>query len=194
MKVNREQAAQNRERVLDTAAQLYRENGFHGIGVADLMKSAGLTHGGFYGQFSSKEELMEQACARAFARSVDYWQATIDAEDQGPHQAIAAIAKAYLSATHRDAPGKGCALAALGAEAARQGPKVRRTFTAGLQALASTLAPLLPGKSKAARHEEALATYASFVGALVLSRAVDDDKLSASILRAVATRTIAKVS
>jgi TetR/AcrR family transcriptional repressor of nem operon len=188
MKVNREQAAQNRERVLDAAAQLYREHGFNGIGVADVMKSAGLTHGAFYGQFSSKDELMEQACARAFARAVDYWQTRIDDAGNEPQKALISVTKTYLSVAHRDAPGDGCALAALGAEAARGKPKLRRTFSAGLQALATTIAPLMPGKSKAMQHEEALAAYASLVGALVLSRAVEDDKLSASILRAVAAR------
>ena len=78
MKVSREQAAQNRERILDAAAQLFRERGFDGIGVADLMEAAGLTHGGFYGHFSSKEDLMAQACARALTRSLEVWNKRAD--------------------------------------------------------------------------------------------------------------------
>ena len=73
MKVSREQAARNRERILDTAGQLFCERGFEGIGVADMMKAAGLTHGAFYGHFSSKEDLIAQACARAFSRSHERW-------------------------------------------------------------------------------------------------------------------------
>ena len=81
MKVSREQAAQNRERILDAAAQLFRERGFEGIGVADLMKEAGLTHGGFYGHFSSKEDLIAQACSRLTQNlTVDEWRRYVGAE------------------------------------------------------------------------------------------------------------------
>src|SRR4030081_3118302 len=88
MKVSREQAAENRERILDVAAQLFRERGFDGIGVADLMKAAGLTHGGFYGHFSSKEDLMAQACERAHTRSVDNWNPLADHASDSPLSAV----------------------------------------------------------------------------------------------------------
>src|SRR3982074_352699 len=101
MKVSREQAAKNRERILDVAAQLFRERGFDGVGVADLMKAAGLTHGGFYGHFASKEDLMGQACSRALAGSLDRWSRLAEGETKGR---LSAIATAYLSAAHRDRP------------------------------------------------------------------------------------------
>src|SRR5436309_11486102 len=107
MKVSREQAAQNRERIVETAAQLFRERGFEGIGVADLMKEAGLTHGGFYGHFGSKEELIAEASDRALAQSLARWDKLMA---RAPDDALSAIAKAYLNGTHRDDPGAGCLL------------------------------------------------------------------------------------
>src|ERR1700681_3532545 len=102
MKVSREQTAENRERILDAAAQLFRERGFDGIGVADLMKSAGLTHGGFYGHFSSKEDLIAQACARAIADSLVVWNRRADRATESP---FSAVTTGYLTTKHRDYPG-----------------------------------------------------------------------------------------
>jgi TetR/AcrR family transcriptional repressor of nem operon len=183
MRVSREQAAENRERILAVAAKLFREKGFDGSGVADLMGAAGLTHGGFYGHFASKEDLAAQACARTFARSVEAWGRSAG---QGPRGALAAIAASYLSVKHRDHPGGGCLLAALGTDVARQGPSVRRVVTEGLLGLIGLLARVVPGRSAAARRERALVTMASLVGALVLARAVDDETLSEEILQAAA--------
>lgn len=186
MKVSKEQMADNRERILDTAAQLFREKGFDGIGVADLMKSAGLTHGGFYGHFASKDDLMAQATERALGRLQSAWaQLARDAADQG-QEPLAAIEVAYLSTRHRDAPGQGCLLAALGGDAARQGPAVRQAVTEGVRKQVEGLATLVPGRTKAAKRQRALADYASLVGAMVLARAVDDEDLSNEILRAAA--------
>lgn len=182
MKVTRQQAAENRERILDVAARLFREKGFDGIGVADLMKSAGLTHGGFYGQFASKEDLAAQACARALAESAQNWEQLIDEKTRDPLQVLAA---SYLSARHRDNAGNGCAFVALGAEAPRREPAVRRAFTQGLLSRIGQLTQMVSGRSGAARRQKALATMASLVGALVLARAVDDQKLSDEILQAV---------
>jgi TetR/AcrR family transcriptional regulator, transcriptional repressor for nem operon len=182
MKVSRAEAAQNRERIIETAAKLFRERGFDGIGVAELMKSAGLTHGGFYGNFASKEDLMAQACARALEGSLDAMRQVIERDDGN---ALSTIASAYLTPTHRDRPGEGCAMAALGAEAARHGSPVRAAFTQGVRPVVDILTQLVPGKSKRAKHEKALAIYASMVGALVLARAVDDAELSEEILQSV---------
>jgi TetR/AcrR family transcriptional repressor of nem operon len=182
MKVSREQAAASRERILDAGTRLFRERGFDGIGVADLMREAGLTHGGFYGHFASKEELMAKACERALAKSAAKWEALLA---RGGREALAAMADSYLSTRHRDNPGAGCIVAAVGEEAARHGPPVRRAFTQGVRSLLDILARALPGKSRAARRDQALATFASMVGAIVLARAVDDPDLSAQILRAV---------
>ena len=182
MKVSREQAAKNRERILDVAAQLFRERGFEGIGVADLMKAAGLTHGGFYGHFSSKEDLMAQACARVIERSQETWGKRAEAAPDDP---LSSIAGNYLSTRHRDDPGTGCVVAALGSEAARHGPAVRRAVTGGLRSSFELLARLVPGRSAEARRRKAISAYASWVGALIMARAVDDRALSKEILNAV---------
>ena len=181
MKVSREQAAKNRERILDAAAQLFRERGFEGIGVADLMNAAGLTHGGFYGHFSSKEDLIAQACARALERSHEKWTKRAQ---RAPDEALSSIARDYLSTRHRDDPGTGCFLAALGSEAARHGPGVRRTVTEALRSSFEVLARLFPGNSAEVKRRRAIANYASWVGAMILARAVDDRVLSKEILDA----------
>jgi TetR/AcrR family transcriptional repressor of nem operon len=183
MRVSREQAAGNRERILDVAAKLFREKGFDGIGVADLMGAAGLTHGGFYGHFASKEDLVAQACARALGRSVEAWARSAE---QGTRSPMAVITASYLSAKHRDHPGSGCLLAALGTDVSRQGSSVRRAVTQGLLRLIELLTGIVPGRSPAAKRARALATMASLVGALVLARAVDDKALSEEILQATA--------
>jgi len=182
MRVSREQAAQNRERVLDAAAKLFRERGFGGVGVAELMKAAGLTHGAFYGQFESKDDLMAQACARAFEGSLERWR---KAAARSPDDPLSAVVASYVSTLHRDQPGDGCVVAALGAEAAREGPALRRVITDGTRSLLDALSGLVPGESKAERRQRAAATLASMVGALVLARALDDEALSKDILRAV---------
>jgi TetR/AcrR family transcriptional regulator, transcriptional repressor for nem operon len=181
MKVSREQAAVNHDRIVDAAAQLFRERGFEGIGVADLMKEAGLTHGGFYGHFASKEELMAEASARALTQSLESWSTLAMRAHENP---LPALAKAYLTSKHRDDPGGGCLLAALGPEVARQGPAVRRAVTDYVRSACDLLARLVPGKSRAARRQKVIATYATLVGAMVMARAVDDRALSQEILDA----------
>ncbi|MFL6710633.1 MAG: TetR/AcrR family transcriptional regulator [Massilia sp.] len=181
MRVSREQAAKNREHVVDTAARLFRERGYDGIGVADLMKEAGLTHGGFYGNFASKEHLMAEACQRAFAASAERWGAIVEGE--GP-AALDTITGNYLSRRHVEHPGQGCAVAALGADAARLSPPVRAAMTDGVKGQIDTLAVLAGGD-----RQEAIARYAAMVGALLLARAVDDPTLSDEILASVREHT-----
>ena len=183
MKVSRTQAAENRERILDVATKLFRERGIDGIGVADLMRAAGLTHGGFYGHFESKEDLVAQACARCVQRMRQNWTQIID---QSPGNPLNALADNYLTSKHRDNVGRGCAIAALGSEIARQGPPVRRAFTDELKPFFDYLSRIVGGRSGRLRRQKALATYASLVGALIVSRAVDDSDLSDEILAAVA--------
>jgi TetR/AcrR family transcriptional repressor of nem operon len=181
MKVSREQAIQNRERIVEAAAQLFRERGFDGIGVADLMKEAGLTHGGFYGHFSSKEDLIAEASARALTRSLADWTKVADRASGDP---LSAVAGFYLSSRHRDNPGAGCLLAALGPDVSRQGRAVRHTVTDYVRSACDLLATLVPGKSKAARRQKAISTYATLVVAMVIARAVDDPALSQEVLDA----------
>jgi TetR/AcrR family transcriptional repressor of nem operon len=182
MKVTREQAAQNRERIVETAARLFREKGFDGIGVADLMKAAGLTHGGFYGHFASKEALLAEAAGRALDGAAGNWQAQMAAHPGDP---LGAVARSYLSPAHRDNPGLGCAISALGADIARAGPAVQDSVTASARAQLDVLASAAPGATDGEKRRKAIATYAAMIGALVLARAVADPALSDEILETV---------
>jgi TetR/AcrR family transcriptional regulator, transcriptional repressor for nem operon len=191
MRVSREKAAENRERIIDAAGALFRTKGFGGIGVADIMKAADLTHGGFYGHFASKDDLVAQASQRAMARAAVNWGNVVA---DAPAKPYAALLKHYLSPRHRDDPGKGCAFAALSADAARSGAAVRKAFADGLQPLVDILAKAVPGPSKAARRRKALATMAQLVGALTLARTVDDPALSDEILEAARRELLAASS
>jgi len=179
MKVSRGQAAENRARVVKVAGRLFREKGFDGIAVADIMKGAGLTHGGFYNQFASKDDLAAQACAQVLAEAAMRWQKLGAGDDP-----LGALVNSYLSARHRDGPAKGCAIPSLAAEAVRQPAPVRAAFTKGLTDFIAILATFVPGRSAAARRERALATMNGMVGAMVLARAVNDSALSTEILDA----------
>lgn len=182
MKVSKEQAAQNRERVVETAAKLFREHGYNGIGVADLMKAAGLTHGGFYAKFSSKEALLAEAAAKAIEVSMEDWDRVVAKQPGDP---LRAVTEAYLSPLHRDQIGRGCAIAALGPELSRLSDDVRDAVTDGVSKQIDKLAPMMPQADPQAQRQSALAAYAAMVGALVLARAVSDEKLSTEMMEAV---------
>jgi TetR/AcrR family transcriptional regulator, transcriptional repressor for nem operon len=190
MRVSREKAAENRERIIDAASALFRARGFGGIGVADIMKAADLTHGGFYGHFDSKDDLVAQASRRAMARSVANWERVVA---ETPDQPYVALLRRYLTAQHRDDPGRGCSFASLGNDAARSGEIVREAFAEGLEPLIAILADAVPGRSKAARRRKAVATMAALVGAVTLARAVSSQALSDEILEATRRELLAAV-
>ena len=200
MRVSREKAAEHRDRIIDAAGALFRAKGFGGIGVADIMKAADLTHGGFYGHFASKDDLVGEASRRIMARAAANWTKLVEAAPDNPY---AALLEHYLSPQHRDDPGKGCAFAALGNDAARSGKIVRKAFAEGLAPLIDILAQSIPGKSipgksipsksKAARRRKAVAAMATLVGALTLARAVEGTPLSDEMLEA-AHRELAAAS
>lgn len=182
MRVSREQAAENRRRIVETAARLFRERGFARVGVAEIMQAAGLTHGGFYGHFRSKDDLAREACRAAIDRATESWQRRTAAN---PARPLDALAEAYLTPRHRDAPGGGCIHAALTAEIARlDDPELRRSFTEGLAGLAGVLARAGPEADAEDRETAALARLSTMIGALILARAVDDPALSERILAA----------
>lgn len=181
MKISKAQAEENRERIVEEAARLFRERGYDGIGVADLMKSAGFTHGGFYGHFGSKEALAAETCAHSMSRTVGGLGGLIESNPDDP---LKAVVSSYLSTQHRDALGSGCLLPALSADVGRQGPAVREVFTAGLRSFFDTLTRVVPGRSRSAQRRRSIATMAMLVGAVTLARAVDDPALSDEILRA----------
>jgi TetR/AcrR family transcriptional regulator, transcriptional repressor for nem operon len=180
MRVTKERAAENRERILKAASRLIRERGISGAGVDALTEAAGMTHGSLYSQFGSKERLVEEALGYAIAAS---------GKTTAGAPTLDRYISSYLACEHRDRPGQGCPLAALVCEIPRQGAGVRETFTAGLRGMIRQLSGRIDaGLKQRRRDEKALATVASLVGALVLARAVNDPKLSDDILRATKSR------
>jgi TetR/AcrR family transcriptional repressor of nem operon len=188
MRVSREQAAANRDRIIDAAGALFRAKGFDGVGVADIMKAADLTHGGFYGHFASKDDLVAQASKRAMTRAAANWRGMVAA---APGEPIAALLQHYLSARHRDDPGKGCVFAALAADAARSGKVVRNAFAEGLAPLIDILADAIPARTSTIRRRKAVATMATLVGALMLARAAEGTPLSDEVLDAARRELLA---
>jgi TetR/AcrR family transcriptional repressor of nem operon len=185
-RVSREQADRNREAIEEASARLFREKGLNGIGVADLMAAVGLTHGGFYGHFSSKDELAAVACAKAFEQTSQYWSDRIDRrKDVG--LAFKDIIKSYLSPAAREAPGMGCAAAALANDVAREpmDKPVRAAYIEGVRGMLGTLESLAGKGSAKVRHEQALVQLAAMVGALSIARAAEGDPISDDILAAV---------
>jgi TetR/AcrR family transcriptional repressor of nem operon len=182
MKVTRAQAEANRERIVDVAGELFREKGFDGIGLNELMQAAGLTRGGFYGHFESKDELAGLACERALSANNSYWN---ELSSKPPGDALPSLVQFYLSDLHCQHLAKGCAMAALAGDVARAGPELKATFETGVENFLAVLEPLVPGSGPAGRREQSLATLSLMVGALMLSRAVHSPELSAA-LRAAA--------
>ncbi len=176
------QTAETHARILQVAGKLFRERGFDGIGVADLMKSAGLTHGAFYNHFESKDALASDVSEHVLKQTTCAWS---DLAEVGNDCAgFESFISTYLSKHHRDDPGSGCLIAALGGEVSRQGPSVRRAFTAGLRPMIDFLTRCAAGRSRAAKRERALVTLATLVGTVMLARAVDDADLSDEVLQA----------
>jgi TetR/AcrR family transcriptional repressor of nem operon len=174
MRVSKEKAAENRERILTAAARLFRERGMT-VGVDELASAAGMTHGSLYSQFGSKDRLAAEALRFALAGS---------AEKYANVETLSDYASRYLSGRHRDVPGGGCAVAALSCDAPRVGGSVRRVFTEGLLRMVQRLSRLKGGKVQRRQEDQALAIAATLVGGIVLARAVDDPDLSDRILSA----------
>jgi TetR/AcrR family transcriptional repressor of nem operon len=171
------ETAEKHEKILSEAARLFRERGFGGAGVADIMKAAGLTHGAFYAHFKSKEALAAEALAHALQES----QARIEARVAKADDPKRSYLDGYLSRKHRDNPGQGCAMAVLGPEIARD-PAVRAPLTAQVRRTLDWMAGRFRWKSKRAARQNAIHTLSATIGALILARAVDDPKLSDEIL------------
>jgi TetR/AcrR family transcriptional regulator, transcriptional repressor for nem operon len=183
MRVSRAQAEENRETVINESSRLFREHGFDGIGLKDLMKGAGLTQGAFYKQFKSKEDLAAQASARALESAFRRWA---DSAATNPDDPLGAVLNFYLSLDHREERIDGCPLVALGADAARQGSEVKASFEAGIKTDLDWLAGLLSNSERAQSKQKAMAILSTMVGAMTLSRAVNDSALAQAILDAAA--------
>lgn len=170
----------NHAQIVEIAAQKMRESGTEGPGVAEIMKAAGLTHGGFYKHFDSRDDLVAEAVDAAIAQGRDGIAEVIEGADDP----LAAFVDWYLSPAHRDDPGTGCAVVALGADAARADERVRATYTGQVERYIAQMEKLLGSDDEAARRR-AIAAVSAMAGALLISRAVDDEGLSDEILAAV---------
>jgi TetR/AcrR family transcriptional repressor of nem operon len=186
MRVSKKTAAKNRERILTSAARLFRENGIGATGVDAITEDAGLTHGGLYSQFGSKEVIAAEAIRFALARSKRVWQRAL--ERNPGKRALPAIVDGYLSRAHRDAPGTGCVVAALGTDIARQPRRVRQAFTREIKDDLEFLSRLMSNGDHSRSYEDAIVAFASMAGALILARAVNDEALSDLILKSTAKR------
>jgi len=176
----RKTAAKSKEathdRIVDAAARAIRRSGYNGTGVADIMKDAGLTHGGFYAHFPSRQAMLAEAADRAGSESVAMMERIAAKLPQ--QQALPAMLQAYLSKEHLEGIETGCAAAALGSEMPRQTPEVRRAATRRIKEMIDLVARHSPDWGQPSAHERALVTVATMVGALMLARAVDEPKLS----------------
>jgi TetR/AcrR family transcriptional regulator, transcriptional repressor for nem operon len=193
MRISKEEAEANRARVLTAAARLFREKGVDGVGVADLMKEAGLTHGGFYNHFQSKEELAAAAFDAAFEAAIERLESRIaKAGPRGRRKALDHYIARYLARDTRDNPGLSCPMATLGTDAQRHGATLRQEFAAGVRRYLDLFSELMPS-SGARRRREAIATLSTLIGALTLARACAgaDDSLSDEVLDAVHTYLVA---
>ena len=183
MRVSRVQAAENRQTVINVAGRLFRERGFDGIGLKDLMEGAGLTQGAFYKQFASKEDLAAQASRRALESASRRWSA---AAAENPKDPLGAVIAFYLSEGHREEKMDGCPIVALGSDAARQGVGVKASFEAGIKTHLEVLSRLIAETDGEEPNGKAMAILSTMVGALTLSRVVNDPELAQAFLDAAA--------
>jgi TetR/AcrR family transcriptional repressor of nem operon len=182
MRYSREHKLETHARIVKKASVRLREKGAHGIGVADLMKDAGLTHGGFYAHFDSREALVVEAFAYAMDRSTERWRKL--AEQTPPDKRLSAIVDGYLTPVHRDDPGHGCAVPALGAEIARESPKTRKAFAAKLEQMVDMIAAQIPDVPRKSARKQAMAALATMMGTLVLARVAGNGEFSEEFLSA----------
>ena len=168
-----------REQIVETAARAFREEGVAGVGIGELMGRAGLTHGGFYAHFGSKDALVGEACSRAADQAWEQMNEIVASAPPG--EELATFIRAYVSRRHRDDPGAGCLMPSLAGEMPRHGPEVRAAFTAQIHRVLANLQSLLPDTPD--REDRAIALATGMAGAVMLSRAVDDPALSDRVLQ-----------
>ncbi len=182
MGYSKAQKTRTHKRIVSIASKRFREKGLAGFGIAELMKEAGLTVGGFYKHFGSRDDLVAEAVNSAFGG----WQRRLDAaESGGPSVSLAKLIDEYLNETHRDNPGSGCAFSALAPEIARSDKRTRSLTSEQVRSDVQLIATLLPGRDKRAARSRAILIFSALVGAMSLARAASDEALSREILETV---------
>jgi TetR/AcrR family transcriptional repressor of nem operon len=182
MRYSREHKQETHDRIVRKASVRLREKGAHGIGVADLMKEAGLTHGGFYAHFDSREALVIEAFGYAMDRAMEHWRKRSD--QVAPEKQLSQMVETYLSALHRDDPGHGCSIPSLGAEIARESPKARKAFAGKLDEMIEMMADFIPDQPRKSARKQAIATLATMAGTMLLARIAGSSELSDEVLKA----------
>ena len=171
------------KRIVKIAARRFREEGLAGVGIAELMKEAGLTVGGFYKHFNSRDDLVAEAVSSAFGG----WKRRVDAaKSGGPPASYEKLIDDYLNEAHRDNPGTGCAFSALAPEIARSDKRTRALTSEQVRNDIQLIAALRPAKDKRTSRSRAILTFSALVGAMSLARAVSDEALSRELLKTVA--------
>jgi len=184
MRYGKEHKAETHKRVVEAAARRFRRNGIEATGVVDLMADAGLTHGGFYAHFPSKEMLVREAVLAASAQGRKHFQEQIEQARAAGREPLEDVVRQYLTALHRDRPDRGCTIATLGAEVARHPRKTRDAVTEGLEKTLSMLASALPNPTRADARERAIGVFGAMIGTLQLARVLSDSELSQTALDA----------
>ena len=179
MRRSQQEAAETRRKILKTAGRAWRRHGLSGIGIADVMKEAGLTHGGFYKHFSSKNAAIAEALAAAFEETSASRNRLV--ADAAPQDRLRVFIETYLSESHLDRPDRGCALAALGGEAPRAAPQVRAVLDGAYERFTASAAALLPGE-EATRLSRARALVAALIGTLIMARSLNDRAAATDLL------------
>jgi TetR/AcrR family transcriptional repressor of nem operon len=181
-RTDRSRKEETHERIVEAASRAIRRSGYAGTGVADIMKEAGLTHGGFYAHFDSREAMLAEAADRAGADGIAAVAKVAAAAP--PEKALQTMIRTYLSREHLESIETGCAVAALGSEMPRQAPEVRSAATRRIKEMIDVVARQSPEWGQPGAHQRALVTAATLVGALVMARAVDDPRLSEAVRNA----------
>lgn len=182
MRYTKDHKAETHERILKNASVRLRERGAAGLGVAELMKEAGLTHGGFYAHFASRDALISEAFVHAMELAAKRWRKRADEAPEG--EGLASVVDGYLTGAHRDDIGNGCALPALGAEVSRANPKVRKAVAAKLERMIEVIAGEISGLNEKDARREAIGSLATMMGALLMARMAGTGELSDEILEA----------
>lgn len=180
MKRSRQEKEQTHQRIVENAAQQIRAEGVNGIGIADLMGQAGLTHGGFYAHFRNKDVLLAEICHTGTAETLEKLSQAVDQAPAGAE--LSALVTRYLSIAHRNDPSHGCVMPSLAADLARRPEEVRSAFTEGYEELLQLIVSVLPVGTDENRYDAAMALFSGMVGALLLARTVNDPALSERIL------------
>ena len=181
MRKSKQETAETRRRIVEAASEAFRRNGIDGTAVADLMSAAGMTHGGFYKHFDSKEQVVEESMALA----AEVWRESMEASlgALSPKKCLRTAIGDFLSVEHRDDMSCGCPFVALGSELARSSDAVRQATTDSFEKLVDAIASHIEGMTPAAAKKEALGIVTTVIGALTMARIVTDPELSESILR-----------